>query len=847
MSDFDIFNFENKLRTMVQELIAPTIRRTIEVHESMEKLQRSDRENTEKLMSLEYSMTRVNNKLPIIDDLYKSMQELNMGHHNTEAIVNLKTESILGQLEINTEEHQNLSLLCKMNEDSITALKLELVQHNESMTGLKEGLLYENSILSKKLEKTRSQAKEIWDLMNEKILKLTQKIEEFNQVAIPKVMAEVEMMKRKAEEELRATHMRIDGMISFEEFDKFGRSLKFEIDKTFQNFKILSENSEKVEEYLDHYLPLESWGMISEAISSLDPKVLPGFVDFDKQKFETLKSDIEFDYLDIDGLSKRALDALEESTKRREALIQNIKAALKKEKKSNKKVSKNLKINTRDVPRARRETIEEKKKQDESPTKEPSKPKLVQEPPPRSEEFLSMNEPLIIPGNLMPSRKYSINKLEEIGSSKSSIPVSKSSNPNLASKDPNEPNELGEAGEANGAKEAKEANEANEANERNEDLNEETGRSPTFPVQVHPPSREAIREILSMPSPGPYNQKDEKSIRRKSLLEKDNVTNNLYFPVASRPSSRSSRGSFFIAPKKVKHRNLSSEEEEDSPTSSFNKYSPSSSPSVDPAKLEQDLESLRNSINALENMTRELGSATQQNTETLNTTLARFSQDLVSNFGLIHNEIKLLIQNNKQSRVDVSKTLNDFSRDLKEREKNIERVDQQFGNVSELLANIVEFCRVVHSILAQEEEDRENLNLIGISENKQGNKGYLSLKTECMSCSGNNTVVMTAFKMACINYNPSPIKYSLKTFTRKQLINLLGTFINESWRAATAKPPYDRVPPPTMSHISLTSENTRRRNRYSRSQYLELPSLNTSKQFLEFNDTSLHSFREYKQ
>lgn len=829
MSDFDIFNFENKLRTMVQELIAPTIRRTIEVHESMEKLQRSDRENTEKLMSLEYSMTRVNNKLPIIDDLYKSMQELNMGHHNTEAIVNLKTESIIGQLEINTEEHQNLSLLCKMNEDSITALKLELVQHNESMTGLKEGLLYENSILSKKLEKTRSQAKEIWDLMNEKILKLTQKIEEFNQVAIPKVMAEVEMMKRKVEEEFRVTNIRIDGMISFEEFDKFGRSLKYEIDKAFQNFKILSENSEKVEEYLDHYLPLESWGMISEAISSLDPKILPGFVDFDKQKFETLKSDIEFDYLDIDGLSKRALDALEESTKRREAMVQSIKAALKKEKKNNKKVSKNLKINTRDVPRARRETIKEeeiKKKQEESPNKEPSNPKLVQESLARPEEFQSLNEPLIIPSNLVPTRKYSINKLEEIGSSKSSIPGAKSSEPNLNPvKDPNDPKDL---------------------EDLNEDLNEDTPRSPTLPVSVHPPSREAIREILSMPSPGPRNLKEDKSVSRKSLLEKDNITNNLYFPVASRPSSRSSRGSFIIAPKKVRSRNSSSDEE-DSPTSSFNKYSPSSSPSIDPAKLEQDLETLRSSIAVLENTTKELGSATQQNTETLNTTLARFSQDLVSNFGLIHNEIKMLIQNNKQSRVDVSKTLNDFSRDLKEREKNIERVDQQFGNVSELLANIVEFCRVVHSILAQEEEDRENLNLIGISETKQNNKGYLSLKTECMSCSGNNTVVMSAFKMACINYNPSPIKYSLKTFTRKQLINLLGTFINESWRAATAKPPYDRVPPPTMSHISLTSENTRRRNRYSRSQYLELPSLNTSKQFLEFNDTSLHSFREYKQ
>ena len=166
----------------------------------------------------------------------------------------------------------------------------------------------------------------------------------------------------------------------------------------------------------------------------------------------------------------------------------------------------------------------------------------------------------------------------------------------------------------------------------------------------------------------------------------------------------------------------------------------------------------------------------------MNTTLERFSNDLTSNFSLMHGEIKLLLQKNKQNKTDVSKTLKNYQLDLKEREKTIERVDKQFTNVSELVSTLVEFCKIVHLILAQEEDDQENLNLIGFSDNssKSNPKGYLSLKTECMSCSGNNTVVMTAFKMACINYNPSPIKYSMRTFTRKQLISLTGSYINES-------------------------------------------------------------------
>lgn len=794
MAEFDMFNFENKLRTMVQELVAPTIRRTIEVHEVMEKLQRSDNEHSEKLTSIEYNLTRINNKLPLIDDLYKSTQELNANQRNNEAMINLKTESVMGHLELTNQEVKNLSEMSKMNEDSINAFKVDFVQHVESINGLKDALLYENSVLSKKLEKTRMEAKEIWDLLTERIQKLSQKVEEFNKVAIPKVLAEIEMTKRKIEQETEVINSRVDSMVSLEEFEKFGRSLKFEIDKAMQNFKILSENSEKVEEYLDHYLPIENWGMISEAMASLDGKVLKSFYDYDKQKFDTLKMDIEFDYLDIDGLSKRALDAYDEGIRRRESLIEKIKADLKKEKKQNKKIVKTLKVNTKDV---KKKPEPDRLKSSEQSKKTVSDQKVNTLNESQIEE---VNKPITLLNNFEPrTKKYSIAKLQE------------DKTPEDIMKD--------------------------EENLIFESAHEEAVRSPTI---VESNEREPIRDILSMPSPLPV-EIDRKSRSRKSILDLDNVTNNLYFPVSSNKSSRKSSE---ISLSKASSRSNS---DDDSPVDSSHKFSQATSPSIDPAKLEKDLESIRQSIESLESKSKAISEATEKTSESVNTTLSQFSQDLTSNFSLIHNEIKQLIQKNKQSRVDVSKTLADFSKDLREREKIIERVDQQFSNVSELLANIVEFCRVLHSILAQEEEDRENLNLIGISETKPAQKGYLSLKTECISCSGNNTVVMSAFKMACINYNPSPIKYCLKNFTRKQLIHVLGTFISESWRAATAKPPYDRKPPPTMSGISLTSDATKRKNRYSRSQYLELPSLNTSKQFLDLNDTSIHSFREYKQ
>lgn len=776
-TEIDFFTFENKMRAMVQELIAPTIRRTIDTLEVAEQVQKHDGKNTERLDTLEFNVARLMSRVPLLDDLNKHVLELQADKQANESLINMKHESMMSQLHQNHHENENLAHLTKANEEAITALKTDVLMYTESLNGVKDIIMYENSLVSKKLEMTRMQAKEMWDMISQQIRKVEAAVDNCNNKALPSMTADTEMLKRKIEEDREEFLQRIDLMISFEEFEKFGRSLKFEIEKTHQNFKKLVENGDKVEEYLNHYLPIECWGMVSEAISYLEPKVLAKFVEFDVKTYETLKMDIEFDFLDIDGLSKRAMDSYEEGQKRIESLKTNVLEAIKKDRKISKK-----------------------------PTKHSKPTKSIQKPQPEKKTI--ENSLSTVEETKEKSSEKRAKKTEEIPEKKGKRTEEKKDNKIIIEKAV--------------------------INER------VTGpdRSPTMLVENEDKklneegSKTLLVENLFL---------DSRRSSRKSILVLDADPSSLYLP--SRPVSRSSRIS--ILSNKIDSEGSNSDT--DSPNLSHYNMSGNTSPIVDPAKLESDLEAIRNLIAALEIRTNASEATVQANSNTLSVTLDRFSQDLGSNFSLMHGEIKLLLQKNKQNKNDVSKTLKAFQAELKERDKTVERVDRQFGNVSELVGTLVEFCKVVHLILAQEEEDRENLNLIGFSDNssKSQPKGYLSLKSECMSCTGNSTLVMSAFKMACINYNPSPIKYTLRTFTRKQLISVMGSFINDSWRSASAKPPYDLIPPPTMSTQTFTTEAHKRKNRYFKSQYFELPSLNTSKQILDIND-SLHSYREFK-
>ena len=472
----------------------------------------------------------------------------------------------------------------------------------------------------------------MWNIMMEKIEKAALKVENFNTVALPKVTAEMEMTKRKFEEDSLEMKNHVDKMIGFEEFDKFVKSLRYEIEKTHSNIKILTENSEKVEEYLDHYLPIETFGMISETVSYLDPKIASRFIDFDQQKFETLKLEIEFEFLDIDGLSKRALEFYEDGQKRRELLKAAVINAIKKERKSIKKNLKHLKN-------------------------------------PEKNEIHSKKE------------SFSKNTFDKL---------------------------------VNGHTQDKQS-EKKQENQLFIEKHVETLRIADYIREDS--AKVPIREATTL---GVNEDRLVPGKSRKSLIQINEKPVNLYFPLPSRMSSRKSLSNMNSDDSNSDNQSVTSVH--------YNKFSPESSGSVDPVKLENDLATIRRSVAALEKNQKSIEETAENTKKRLETSL------------------------------------------------------QQFTNVSELVSQIVEFNKGIHLILSKEEEDRENLNLIGFSENssKSNPKSYLSLKPECITCSGNNTIITSAFKMACINYNPSPLKYNSSIISKKQLIKILGSYLSDS-------------------------------------------------------------------
>lgn len=71
-------------------------------------------------------------------------------------------------------------------------------------------------------------------------------------------------------------------------------------------------------------------------------------------------------------------------------------------------------------------------------------------------------------------------------------------------------------------------------------------------------------------------------------------------------------------------------------------------------------------------------------------------------------------------------------------------------------------------LLQCDEKDKQNIQLTGYNERQARNKErqVVSVKQECASCSKFSPGIFTAFKMACLTYNPSKINYKDRVLTR---------------------------------------------------------------------------------
>ena len=97
-----------------------------------------------------------------------------------------------------------------------------------------------------------------------------------------------------------------------------------------------------------------------------------------------------------------------------------------------------------------------------------------------------------------------------------------------------------------------------------------------------------------------------------------------------------------------------------------------------------------------------------------------------------------------------------------------DRVEEIYKNFS----NIIECLKILNVLCKQDESDRESIALMGYKEskNKGQTKPIISLDKQCLTCTGQASVVITAFKIACLAYTPSSVTYKENTFSRKELL-----------------------------------------------------------------------------
>lgn len=116
-------------------------------------------------------------------------------------------------------------------------------------------------------------------------------------------------------------------------------------------------------------------------------------------------------------------------------------------------------------------------------------------------------------------------------------------------------------------------------------------------------------------------------------------------------------------------------------------------------------------------------------------------------------------------------------------------------NLVQAVNRLNQIAQINYAMELQDEIDREKLALMGYKDETVVNSGkktttetksrntnaYVSLDKQCLTCSGQSSVVMKAFKIACLAYQPSPVNFpvkSSKTYSRLDLIDLKGNILS---------------------------------------------------------------------
>ena len=189
---------------------------------------------------------------------------------------------------------------------------------------------------------------------------------------------------------------------------------------------------------------------------------------------------------------------------------------------------------------------------------------------------------------------------------------------------------------------------------------------------------------------------------------------------------------------------------------------------------------IQNEIKKLKIAKKEALDKIEQSAETVRNMMINDQEELRINIRLIYDENKYLMKQRNTDMMKVDNEVKQLNSVQLDQSNDIRYLKEELQSIKNFQDCLLESSKILFNLLKQDEKDRENLQLTGLGESKSHSKvrPTLTLRPECLSCSGQASSVYSAFKLACINYLPSEVEHKSKLLPRKTLIRVLGEYLS---------------------------------------------------------------------
>ena len=207
------------------------------------------------------------------------------------------------------------------------------------------------------------------------------------------------------------------------------------------------------------------------------------------------------------------------------------------------------------------------------------------------------------------------------------------------------------------------------------------------------------------------------------------------------------------------------------------------------SNFDQNSMSILNLENELRTITNQMRNEMDELLDSLNN-LAEYNQNW-------RDEIISFQKKLKRERSDTQNEIVHMNNKIKDSTTLSGVVKNALETMARIIWNLVEIGQMQLSIQSNDLKDRKTISLYGNSHETKGgasrtisgknNKAAnvtVKLDKKCISCTGNSSHdVISMFKTAWLNYEPSPLKYRDRTFTYEQILqikyDIIGQCVNQ--------------------------------------------------------------------